>query len=118
MQSQQDRVDALREFVPTARGEDWRLEIAGQRVQIIKGDPRKGGKLEFGTEIIRSSDGSLAALLGASPGASTAVSIMLELVANCRPTAGDRANLWGSGAHPACARGARAGRNQRFLAAS
>ena len=81
MQSQGDRVNALREFVPTARGEDWRLEIAGQRVQIIKGDPQRGGKLEFGTEIIRSSDGSLAALLGASPGASTAVAIMLDLVA-------------------------------------
>ncbi|GAA3768279.1 malate dehydrogenase (quinone) [Terriglobus aquaticus] len=80
MQSQSDRVDALREFVPTARAEDWRLEIAGQRVQIIKGDPKKGGKLEFGTEIIRSADGSLAALLGASPGASTAVSIMLDLI--------------------------------------
>ncbi|WP_419803938.1 malate dehydrogenase (quinone) [Terriglobus sp.] len=81
MQSQGDRVAALREFVPTARGEDWRLEIAGQRVQIIKGDPKRGGKLEFGTEIIRSTDCSLAALLGASPGASTAVSIMLDLVA-------------------------------------
>ena len=80
MQSQNDRVEALREFVPTADGSDWRLEIAGQRVQIIKGDPKKGGKLEFGTEIIRSADGTLAALLGASPGASTAVSIMLELV--------------------------------------
>ena len=80
MQSQSDRVNALREFVPTARGEDWLLEIAGQRVQIIKPDPKSGGKLEFGTEIVRSADGSLAALLGASPGASTAVSIMLELI--------------------------------------
>ena len=80
MQSQNDRVNALRDFVPTARGEDWVLEIAGQRVQIIKPDPKTGGKLEFGTEVIRSSDGSLAALLGASPGASTAVSIMLELI--------------------------------------
>ena len=81
MQSQDDRVNALREFVPSARREDWRLEIAGQRVQIIKGDPKKGGKLEFGTEIIRSADGSLTALLGASPGASTAVAIMLDLIA-------------------------------------
>ncbi len=91
MQSQGDRVSALRDFVPTARGEDWRLEIAGQRVQIIKSDPKTGGKLEFGTEIIRSADGSLAALLGASPGASTAVAIMLELVAKgiavVKPTA-------------------------------
>ncbi|MEZ2345665.1 malate dehydrogenase (quinone) [Terriglobus sp. RCC_193] len=80
MQSQEDRVNALREFVPTARGEDWVLEIAGQRVQIIKPDEKAGGRLEFGTEVIRSADGSLAALLGASPGASTAVSIMLELI--------------------------------------
>jgi len=80
MQSQEDRLKALREFLPTARSEDWVLEIAGQRVQIIKPDPKAGGKLEFGTEIVRSADGSLAALLGASPGASTAVSIMLELV--------------------------------------
>lgn len=80
LQSQEDRLNALREFVPTARGEDWVLEIAGQRVQIIKPDPKTGGRLEFGTEIVRSADGSLAALLGASPGASTAVSIMLELI--------------------------------------
>lgn len=87
MQSQGDRVNALREFVPTGRGEDWRLEIAGQRVQIIKSDPRTGGRLEFGTEIVRSADGSLAALLGASPGASTAVAIMLELIEKGLPVA-------------------------------
>lgn len=75
LQSEADRVSALRDFVPTVQGSDWKLEIAGQRVQIIK-----AGKLEFGTEVIRSADGSLAALLGASPGASTAVSIMLGLV--------------------------------------
>lgn len=80
MQSQANRIEALREFVPTARDEDWVLEVAGQRVQIIKPDAKTGGKLEFGTEIVRSADGSLAALLGASPGASTAVSIMLDLI--------------------------------------
>ena len=85
MQSQADRVQALRAFVPSARDEDWQLEIAGQRVQIIKPDPRKGGVLEFGTKIIRSADGSLAALLGASPGASTAVAIMLDLIAQGLP---------------------------------
>ncbi len=85
MQSQDDRINALREFVPTARAEDWVLEIAGQRVQIIKPDKKTGGKLEFGTEIVRSADGSLAALLGASPGASTAVSIMLELLRKGTP---------------------------------
>ncbi|MGI4852820.1 MAG: malate dehydrogenase (quinone) [Janthinobacterium lividum] len=85
MQSQDDRINALREFVPDARGEDWVLEVAGQRVQIIKPDKKTGGKLEFGTEIVRSADGSLAALLGASPGASTAVSIMLELLRKGTP---------------------------------
>ncbi len=85
MLSQKDRVQELRSFVPSARDEDWQLEIAGQRVQIIKSDPKKGGVLEFGTEIIHSSDRSLAALLGASPGASTAVAIMLDLVARGLP---------------------------------
>ena len=85
MQSQEDRLNALRDFVPTARGEDWVLEIAGQRVQIIKPDSKTGGRLEFGTEIVSSADGSLAALLGASPGASTAVSIMLELITRGTP---------------------------------
>ena len=79
-QSPAARVEALREFVPEVRGEDWKLEIAGQRVQIIKRDPRRGGKLEFGTEVIRSADGSLAALLGASPGASVAVAVMTGLL--------------------------------------
>lgn len=79
-QSPAARVEALREFVPEARDADWRLEIAGQRVQIIKKDPEKGGKLEFGTEVIRSADNSLAALLGASPGASVAVAVMTGLL--------------------------------------
>ena len=79
-QSPAARVEALREFVPEVRGEDWKLEIAGQRVQIIKRDPKRGGKLEFGTEVIRSADGSLAALLGASPGASVAVAVMAGLL--------------------------------------
>jgi malate dehydrogenase (quinone) len=61
------------------------LEHAGQRVQVIKKDAKRGGVLQFGTEVISSADGSLAALLGASPGASTAVSIMLELMQSCFP---------------------------------
>ncbi len=81
-QSPAARVGALREFVPEVRSEDWKLEIAGQRVQIIKSDPKRGGKLEFGTEVIRSADGSLAALLGASPGASVAVAVMSGLLEN------------------------------------
>jgi malate dehydrogenase (quinone) len=83
LQSPEDRLEALRKFVPTAVLEDWTLEEAGQRVQIIKKDRDQGGKLEFGTEIVNSADGSVAALLGASPGASTAVSIMLDLLQRC-----------------------------------
>ncbi len=85
LQSPRQRLNALREFVPTAKMEDWKLEHAGQRVQVIKKDPKKGGILQFGTEVIASHDGSIAALLGASPGASTAVSIMLELIGDCFP---------------------------------
>ncbi len=83
LQSPKDRIAALREYVPTAKLEDWKLEIAGQRVQVIKKDPKRGGILQFGTEVINAKDGSIAALLGASPGASTAVSIMLELIEEC-----------------------------------
>lgn len=82
-QSPQDRLNALKEYLPTAKMEDWELEIAGQRVQVIKNDPIKGGVLEFGTEVVSAADGSIAALLGASPGASTAVSIMLDLLGRC-----------------------------------
>ncbi len=84
-QSPQDRLDALRKYLPEAKLEDWKLEEAGQRVQIIKKDAKELGKLEFGTEIVSASDGSIAALLGASPGASTAVSIMLDLLKRCFP---------------------------------
>ncbi|MBI3394294.1 MAG: malate dehydrogenase (quinone), partial [Spirochaetia bacterium] len=64
-QSQESRIEALREYLPTARAEDWELAVAGQRVQVIKADTKEGGILEFGTELVASSDGSLAALLGA-----------------------------------------------------
>lgn len=84
-QSEEDRLQALREFVPAARMEDWELEIAGQRVQVIKTDEEEGGVLEFGTEVVSAKDGSIAALLGASPGASTAVSIMIGLLGRCFP---------------------------------
>lgn len=84
-QSMEQRLDSLRRFYPQARAEDWRLEVAGQRVQIIKKDPKKGGVLQFGTELVSAADGSLAALLGASPGASVTVSIMLDLLERCFP---------------------------------
>lgn len=80
-----DKMRALREFVPYASDEDWDLEIAGQRVQVIKKDEADGGRLEFGTEIVSAADNTIAALLGASPGASTSVSIALDLLADCFP---------------------------------
>lgn len=85
MQSDKDRFESLQEYYPEAKFEDWERIIAGQRVQIIKKDEEKGGKLQFGTEIVSSADGSLVALLGASPGASTAVSIMLNVLDKCYP---------------------------------
>ena len=84
-QSFDEKMQALREYYPTADAADWEEVVAGQRVQIIKKDEKEGGRLEFGTEVISSADGSLAALLGASPGASTSVSIMLELLEKCFP---------------------------------
>jgi len=85
MQSMEQRLASLRRFYPEAKAEDWRLEVAGQRVQIIKKDPKKGGVLQFGTELVSAKDGTLAALLGASPGASVTVSIMLDLIERCFP---------------------------------
>ena len=85
------KVDSLRTFVPTAKDEDWELIQAGQRAQVMKKDPEKGGVLQFGTEVVTGADGSIAGLLGASPGASTAVSIMLGLLKTCFP---DRIDEW------------------------
>jgi malate dehydrogenase (quinone) len=84
-QSSKDRMKALKEYVPSAKKEDWVLETAGQRVQVIKKDKDGNGVLEFGTEVVSAADGSLAVLLGASPGASTATSIMIELLEKCFP---------------------------------
>lgn len=79
----EDRVEALREYVPFAKLEDWELQDAGQRVQVIKKHEEQGGVLEFGTEAVVASDGSVAALLGASPGASTAAAIMFGILPRC-----------------------------------
>ena len=79
------RLDLLKEYYPNAKMEDWELAIAGYRVQVIKKDEEEGGILEFGTEVVSAADGTIAALLGASPGASTAVSIMLDLLKRCFP---------------------------------
>ncbi|MBT2657635.1 malate:quinone oxidoreductase [Bacillus sp. ISL-18] len=86
MLSKEQRIEELREFIPNAKIEDWDIVTAGQRVQVIK-DTETGGKgtLQFGTEVVNAADGSIAALLGASPGASTAVHVMLEVLAKCFP---------------------------------
>lgn len=86
MLSKEQRMAELRDFVPGAKSEDWDMVLAGQRVQVIK-DTVQGGKgtLQFGTEVVTSADGTIAALLGASPGASTAVQVMLEILQRCFP---------------------------------
>jgi len=81
-QGQEQLLEALRQFMPLARGGDWSHAVGGQRVQIIKSEGGRG-QLKLGTEVVAAADGSLAALLGASPGASTAVSIMLEVLERC-----------------------------------
>ncbi|MEG0260567.1 MAG: malate:quinone oxidoreductase [Lysinibacillus sp.] len=90
--SKDQRMDELRDFIPNAKNEDWDIVVAGQRVQVIK-DTEAGGKgtLQFGTEVVSAADGSIAALLGASPGASTAVHVMLEVINKCFP---DRVKDW------------------------
>ena len=80
------KLDALREYMPTAQHEDWELITAGQRVQVMKKDPKKGGVLQFGTEVVSAADGSIAGLLGASPGASVAVPVMIDVLKRCFPT--------------------------------
>jgi malate dehydrogenase (quinone) len=83
LQSSRQRFATLQGYYPTAKPEEWQLEVAGQRVQIIKPDAQRGGILEFGTELVSAADGSLIALLGASPGASTAVWIALNVIGRC-----------------------------------
>lgn len=83
LQSHKSRVSSLRNFFPDAQEDDWTLQNAGMRVQIIKKDAQGQGKLEFGTEIVAAQDGTLAALLGASPGASTAVQAMIDVLERC-----------------------------------
>ena len=85
LQSSASRLRTLREYYPEARAEDWEMRMAGQRVQIIRKDAKTGTYLQFGTEVVNSADGTLSALLGASPGASTSVPIVLELLARCFP---------------------------------
>ncbi|MBU7591240.1 malate:quinone oxidoreductase [Metabacillus halosaccharovorans] len=85
MLSKEQRIEELREFIPSAKSEDWDLVVAGQRVQVIKDTEAGIGILQFGTEVVNAADGSIAALLGASPGASTAVHVMLKVLEKCFP---------------------------------
>jgi malate dehydrogenase (quinone) len=83
LQSSAHKFAALRHFFPKAARSDWREAVAGQRVQIIKPDQQRGGVLEFGTELVAAEDKSLVALLGASPGASTAAFITVGVLEKC-----------------------------------
>lgn len=85
LKSRSQKDEALRQYFPQAVGDEWELITAGQRVQVIKKDAKKGGILQFGTEVITSADGSISGLLGASPGASTAAPIMIEVLRRCFP---------------------------------
>lgn len=83
LQSSEHQFAMLQQFFPRAARHDWKHAVAGQRVQIIKPDPKRGGDLEFGTELVASGDRSIVALLGASPGASTAAFIAMEVLQKC-----------------------------------
>lgn len=81
LQRKEDRMKELRRFVPDAKDEDWDIHIAGKRVQVIKDTEEHGrGFIQFGTEVVNSEDHTVIALLGESPGASTSVSVALEVI--------------------------------------
>lgn len=87
--SKKKKFSELKEFFPEADPADWRLITAGQRVQVMKSDPKKGGILQMGTEVVTKADGTIAGLLGASPGASVAVPVMIDLLKRCFPARAD-----------------------------
>ncbi len=80
LESKDAKYEALRDYFPNANPDDWQFIVAGQRVQVIMPDKKSVGKLQFGTEVVSAADGSLAAVLGASPGASVAVAVMLDVM--------------------------------------
>jgi malate dehydrogenase (quinone) len=80
-----DRMNDLRKFYKEAKNDDWEIVVAGQRVQIIKKSELEEGVLQFGTEVVSSKDGSITCLLGASPGASPATHVMLEVLEKTFP---------------------------------
>jgi L-2-hydroxyglutarate oxidase LhgO len=92
LQTGSHQLKVLEQFYPEAQRQDWREAVAGQRVQIIKPGPHHSGSLEFGTEVVGSTDNSIVALLGASPGASTAAYIAFETPEKC--FAKERAGGW------------------------
>ncbi len=75
----------VRAFMPEAKREDWRLITAGQRVQVMKRDADGKPVLQMGTEVVAKADGTIAGLLGASPGASVAPDVMIDLALRCFP---------------------------------
>ena len=83
LQTASHQFEMLTQFFPEAQRSDWREAVAGQRVEIIKPDPQHTGALEFGTELVASADDSIAVLLGASPGASTAAAIAVQVLEKC-----------------------------------
>jgi malate dehydrogenase (quinone) len=83
LETSKKRFALLREYYPNVKEGDWNVEVAGQRVQIIKKDPKHGGILQFGTELVAAGDRSICAMLGASPGASTSVAIMVNVIEKC-----------------------------------
>jgi malate dehydrogenase (quinone) len=85
LQSESQRLASLDAYYPNAKADDWKLQVAGQRVETIKPDVKRGGSLELGTEVVAAADRSLVALLGASPGASTAAFIAISVLEKCFP---------------------------------
>lgn len=85
LQKHMSRIEVLRDFVPSVESDDWKLIHAGVRVQTLKPTAAKRGDIVFGTEVVAAGDGSLAGLMGASPGASTAAAIMLDVMRRCFP---------------------------------
>jgi malate dehydrogenase (quinone) len=85
LQSMNTRLKELRNFYPSAKARDWKLIDAGIRVQAIKKEDGNAGIVHFGTEVVTTEDKSISALLGASPGASVCVNVVLEVVQKCLP---------------------------------
>lgn len=89
LQSSNQQFATLKQFFPRAVKKDWNEAVAGERVETIKPHESKGrlkheaGDLEFGTELVVAQDKSVVALLGASPGASTAASISIDVLKKC-----------------------------------